>query len=91
MNDKIKDHIIRLILEDKEISGKEKAQILKELFDSQPCLREHFPTPYPWYIPCPCPPDVVSPTYPTITYTTGNILDNSCGASDLTFNLHPNN
>ena len=100
MNDKIKDHIIHLILEDKEISGKEKVDILRELFDSPtPCMRDHYPTPYPWFQPCPCPPDTVTPTYPPIIYTThtGNIIDNTGGGTllptcnDFEFQIHPNN
>lgn len=100
MNDKIKDHIIHLILEDKEISGKEKVEILRELFDSPtPCLREHYPqSPYPIYIPSPCPPD----TYPPIIYDSGTgganpcVIDNTTGglllgSSDLVFNIHPDN
>jgi len=94
MNDKIKDRIIQLIINDKEISGKQKAEILKELFDSQPCLREHYPSPYPWFQPCPCPPD----TYPPITYTTGTAIDCNSGggtilpvSDEFIFNIHPNN
>jgi len=91
VNDKIRDHIIHLILEDKEISGKEKVAILRELFDSQPCLRDH----YPVYIPC-CPD--TSPTYPPITYTSGTAIDCNSGggvlvpsSDEFIFNIHPNN
>ncbi len=92
MNDKIKDHIIQLIINDKEISGKEKADILKELFDAHPCLREHYPQnpyPYPIYIPTPCPDN---PPFPIITYTSSAnpcVIDPTSGGvgnGDLTFN-----
>ncbi len=95
MNDKIKDHIIHLILEDKEISGKEKVAILRELFDSPTsCMRDHYPSPYPIYIPNPCPD--VYPTPLVYTTQTGGMLDNSGGGTclgndEFVFNIHANN
>jgi len=95
MNDKIKDHIIQIIINDKEISGKEKASILKELFDAQPCLRQHFPE-QPIYIPySPCPD--INPFPITYTGTSTTIDCNSGGgvllptSDEFVFNIHPNN